>query len=83
MFENTVPRRIFGRKREEVARGWRRLYNEEFHNIYASPNVIRVNKSRSMRWVGQVVRIGQVRIAYNILVGKPERKRLLIIAKLK
>jgi hypothetical protein len=49
VFENTVLRRTFGPKREEVAGGWRRLHNEELHNLYASPNIIRVIKSRRMR----------------------------------
>jgi hypothetical protein len=52
---NMVLRRIFGHKREEVAGGWRRLHNEELHNLYVSPNIIRVIKSRKMRWVGHVV----------------------------
>jgi hypothetical protein len=50
VFENRVLRRIFGHKREEVAGGWRRLHNEEFHNLYASPSIISVFKSRRMRW---------------------------------
>jgi hypothetical protein len=52
MFENRVLRRLFGPKREEVVRGCRRLHNQEFHNLYASPNIIRVIKSRRMRWWG-------------------------------
>jgi hypothetical protein len=56
--ENRVLRRIFGRKREEVAGGWRRLHNEELHNLYASPNVIRVIKLRRMRWMEQITRMG-------------------------
>jgi hypothetical protein len=57
--ENRVLRRIFGPKREEVAGGWRRLQNEEFHNFYASPNFIRVIKSKRMRWEGHVARMGR------------------------
>jgi hypothetical protein len=72
--ENRVLRRIFGPKREEIARGWRRLHNEELHNLYASPNITRVIESRRMRWAGHVARMGDIRNAYNILVGKPERK---------
>jgi hypothetical protein len=66
-----------GPKREEVARGWRRLHNEELHNLYASSNIIRVNKSRGIRWARHVACMGEMRNAYNILVGKPEGKRPL------
>jgi hypothetical protein len=59
MFENRVMR-IFGHKREEVAGGWRRLHNEELHKLYASPNIIRVVKSRRMRWVDHVARMGKM-----------------------
>jgi hypothetical protein len=68
LFENRVLRRIFGPKREEVARGWRRLHNEELHNLYTSPNVIRVIKSRGMRWAGHFEPTGDLRNAYKILV---------------
>jgi hypothetical protein len=57
--------------------GWRKLHNEELHNLYSSPSIIRIIKSRSMRWAGHVARMGEKRIAYRILVGKPERKRPL------
>jgi hypothetical protein len=67
--------RIFGPKREEVAGGWRRLHNEELHNLYASPNIIRVIESRRMRWAGHVVGMGEIRNPYKILVEKPEEKR--------
>jgi hypothetical protein len=77
MFENRVLRRIFGHKREEVAGGWRRLHNEELHNLYASPNAIKVIKSRRMRLAGHVARVGEMRNAYTILVEKPEGKRPL------
>jgi hypothetical protein len=60
--------------REEVAGGWRRLHNEELHNLYASLNTIRAIKSRRMRWEGHVTRMGEMTNAYNILVGKPEGK---------
>jgi hypothetical protein len=76
-FENRVLRRIFGPKKEEVAGGWRKLHNEELHNLYAPPNVIRVIKSRRMRWVEHVAHIGNIKNAYNILVGKLEGKRPL------
>jgi hypothetical protein len=72
-----VLRRIFGPMRGEVMGGWRELHNEELHNLYSSPNIIRIIKSRRMRWAGHVARIGEKRNAYRILVGKPEGKRPL------
>jgi len=75
--ENRVLRRNFGPKGEEVAGGCRTLHNEEFHNLHASPNIIRVIKLRRMRWAGHVTRMEEIRYAYNISVGKPERKRTL------
>jgi hypothetical protein len=69
-FENRVPRIIFGPLREEVARSWRRLHNEELHNVYTSPNIIRVTKTMRVRLVGHKARMGEIRNAYNILVGK-------------
>jgi hypothetical protein len=63
--------------RDEVTRGWRKLHNEEFHNLYSSPSIVRMIKSRSMRWAGHAVRIGEKRNAYRIVVGKPEGKRQL------
>jgi hypothetical protein len=77
VFENRVLRRIFGSKREEVVGGWRRLHNEELLNLYVSSNIIIVIKLRCMKWAEHVVRMGQMRNVYNILVGKPERNRLL------
>jgi hypothetical protein len=77
MFLCKVLRRIFGSKREEVAGGWRRLNNEDLHNLYASPNIIRVIKSRWMRWSGHVAGMEETRNAYSILVEKPEGKRTL------
>jgi hypothetical protein len=56
---------------------WRKLHNEELHNLYSSPNIIRLMKSRRMRWAGHVARMGEKRNAYRILVGKPEGKRPL------
>jgi hypothetical protein len=56
---------------------WRKLHNEELHNLYFSPNIIRMIKPRRMRWVGHVARMGETRNAYRILLGKPERKRPL------
>jgi hypothetical protein len=77
VFENRVLRRIFGPKRDEVTGGWRKLHNEELRNLYSSPSIIRMIKSRSMRWAGHVARMLKKRNAYRILVGKPERKRPL------
>jgi hypothetical protein len=71
VFENRVLRRLFGPKRDEVTGDWRKLHNEELHNLYSSPNVIRIIKSRKMRWAGHVVRMGELRNAYRILMEKP------------
>jgi hypothetical protein len=60
-----------------VAGGWRKLHNEELHNLYSSPSIMRLIKSRRMRWEGHVARIGGKRNAYRILVGKPDGKRPL------
>jgi hypothetical protein len=72
-----VLRRIFRRKGEEVAGGWRKIHNEELHNLHASSNIIRVIKSRKMRCAGYVERMGEPGNAYNILVREPEGKRPL------
>jgi hypothetical protein len=64
VFDNMVLRRIFGPEREEVVRGWRRLNSEGFHNLYASPRVTRVTKSRTVRRVGHVARMGQMMNVY-------------------
>jgi hypothetical protein len=77
VFENRVLRRIFGPKRDEVTRDWRKLHNEELHNLYSSPNAIRMVKSRRMRWTGHVARMGEKTDAYRILAGKPEGRRSL------
>jgi len=71
VFENGVLRRIFAPKRE-VAKGWRRLHNDEFHNLFNSSNIIRTMKSRKMRWVQHVAHMEEMRNAYKILVRKPE-----------
>jgi hypothetical protein len=74
VFENRELRRIFGPKRDEVTGDWRKLHNAELHNLYSSPNIITMTKSRRMRWAGHVARMGETRNAYRILVGKPEGK---------
>jgi hypothetical protein len=77
VFENRVLRRIFGPKMDRVTGGWRKLHNEEHHNLYSSPSVNRIIKSRRMRWAGHVARMGEKRNVYSLLVGKPEGKRPL------
>jgi hypothetical protein len=77
MYENMVLRRLICLKREEVRGGWRRLHNEELHNLYASPNVIRVIISRRMRWAGHVARMAGIRNECCSLVGEPEGKKPL------
>jgi hypothetical protein len=69
--------RIFRPKRDEVTWEWRKLHNEVLKNLYCSPNILRVIKSRRMIWAGYVARMGEERGAYRVLVGKPERKRPL------
>jgi hypothetical protein len=75
-FENRVLRRIFGPKREDN-RSWRKMYDDELHSLYSSPNILRVIKSRWMRWVGHVAHMGEGRGVYRVLIGKPEGKRPL------
>jgi len=77
VFENRVLKRIFGSKRREVRREWRKLHNEELNVLYSSLNIVRVIKSRRMRWARHVGRVGARRGVYRVLVGKPERKRPL------
>jgi hypothetical protein len=72
----TVLRRIFGPKREEDG-SWRKLHNDELHSLYSSLNIVRVTKSRRMRWTGHVARMGEGRCVYRVLVGRPEGKRQL------
>jgi hypothetical protein len=72
-----VLRRIFGPKRDEVTGDWRKLHNEELHNLYSSPSIIRMIKSRRMRWAGHVARMEEKSNAYRILVGKLEGRRPL------
>ena len=75
MFENRVLRGMFGAKRDEVTGEWRKLHNEELNDLYCSPNIVRVIKSRRMRWAGHVARRGERRGVYVVLVGKTEGKR--------
>jgi hypothetical protein len=77
MFENRVLRKIFGSKRDEVTRDWCKLHNDELNDLYYSPNIVRVIKTRRMRVAGHVVCMGERRGIHRILVGKPEGKRPL------
>jgi hypothetical protein len=77
VFENMVLRRVFGPKRDEVTGEWRKLHNEELHDLYSSPSILRIIKSRRIRWADHVARMGEKRNAYKLLVGKTEGKRPL------
>ena len=77
VFENRVLRRIFGPRRDKVTGEWRRLHDEELSDLYSSPSIVRVIKSRRMRWAGHVLRMGEKKGVYRLLVGKPEGKRPL------
>jgi hypothetical protein len=77
VFENRVLRRIFGPKRDEATGEWRKLHDEELRDLYSSPSIIRIIKSKRMRWAGHVARMGEKRNAYRLLVGKPEGERPL------
>jgi len=76
VFDNMMLRRIFGPRRDEVTGEWRRLHNEELNDLCSSPNIVRVIKSRRMRWAGYVARMGEERGVYRVLV-KPEGRRPL------
>jgi hypothetical protein len=75
VFENRVLRRIFGPNRDKVTGGWRKLHIEELHGLYSSPSIVRVIKAGRMRWAGHGARMGEVRGAYKILVGRPEGRK--------
>jgi len=77
VFENRVLRKVFGPKRDEVTREWRELHNEELNDLYSLPSIVRVVKSRRMRWAGNVARMGEDRGVHRVLVEKPEGKRPL------
>jgi len=77
VFENRVLRRVFGPERDEVTGKRRKIHNEELNDLYCSPNIVRVVKSRRVRLVGRVARLGERRDAYRVMVGKPEGKRPL------
>jgi hypothetical protein len=77
VFENRVLSKIFGSKRDKVTAEWRRLHNEKLKDLYSSPNIIRVIKSRRMRWAAHVARMGEGKGAYRILVARPEGRRPL------
>jgi hypothetical protein len=76
VFENKVLRKIFGPKREEDG-SWRKLHNDELHSLYSLLNIVRVIKSRRMRWAGHVAHMGEGGGVYRVLVGRPEGKRPL------
>jgi hypothetical protein len=75
VFENRALRRIFGPKTYEVTGGWRKLHNEELYDLYTSPSIIRIIKSRRMRWAGPVARMWEKGNANSLLAGKRDGKR--------
>jgi hypothetical protein len=77
VFENRVLRRVFGPKRDEVTREWRKLRNEELNNLYSLPSIMRVVKSRRMRWAGHVGHMGEERGVHRMSVGKPRGKEAI------
>jgi hypothetical protein len=78
VFENRVLRKVFGPKRDQVTGEWRKLHNEDLNDLYSLPNIVRMVKSRRMRWAGHVARMGEKRGVQRVLVGKPEGKRPLV-----
>ena len=77
VFENMVLRRIFGPRRDEVRGEWRRFHNEELNDLYSSPIIVWVTKSRRIRWAGHVARMDEEKGVFRMLVGKPEGRRPL------
>jgi hypothetical protein len=77
VFENRVPKKIFGPKRDQVTVGWRKLQNEGLRNLYSLPSIIRIIKSWRLRWAGHVARMGERRTSYRLLVEKSKGKRPL------
>jgi hypothetical protein len=77
VFENRVPWKIFGPRRVEVTGEWRKLRNEELNDLYCLANIVRVIKSRRMRWVGRVACMGERKNEYMVLAGKPEERKAL------
>jgi len=77
MFEKRVLRRVFGPKRDKVTGERRKLHNEELRDLYSLPTIVRVVKSRRMRWAGHVARMVEGRVVHRVLMGKPEGKRPL------
>ena len=77
VFENRVLRRVFGPKRDDVTGEWKKLHNEELSDLYSLPNIVRVVKSKRMRWEGHVARMGEGRGVHRVLVEKSEGKRPL------
>jgi hypothetical protein len=75
VFESRMLRKIFGPKRDELMGGWRKVYNEELHDLYSSPSIIRIIKSRRKKWAGHVARIGEKKKVHRLLVGNSDGKR--------
>jgi hypothetical protein len=74
LFKNRVLRRISGPKRDEVTEEWRKQNNEELNDLYSTPNIIQLIRSKRMRWAGYIARMRERRVIYRVLVGKPEGK---------
>jgi hypothetical protein len=77
VFVNRMLKRIFGQKRDGVTGGWRKLHDEELHDLHSSPSLTRMIESRRMGWAGHVAGMGEKRNVYKLLVGKPEERRPL------